>query len=146
MFNPKTTEQEIILFTYKIFRLVRKYVAHPASVAEEPSMLQLQALINMSHGAITMSQIANELYIKLPTASSLIDRLIETKYVKRIDDKSDRRIIKIDLTKKGRQILTTTMKAKTKKVKFILDKLSAEEKKSLISIMKNLHKKLEIHS
>jgi len=93
-----------------------------------------------------MSQIANELYIKLPTASSLVDRLIEGKYVKRIDDKSDRRIIKIDLTEKGKQILITTMKAKMKKVKFILDKLSAEEKKSLISIMKNLHKKLEIHS
>jgi len=146
MFNPKTTDQEIILFIYKISRLVRKHVVDPSSVVEEPSMLQLQLLMNISHGAVTMSQIAQELYIKLPTATSLVDRLVEAGYVKRISDKLDRRITKIDLTEKGKRILITTMKAKMKKMKFILDKLSTDEKKALISIMKNLHKKLEIHS
>lgn len=146
MFNPKTTDQEIILFLYKISRLVRKHVADVSHTTEEPSMLQLQLLSDLCHGALTMSQIANELYIKLPTASSLIDRLIEANYIKRISDKNDRRITKIELTEKGRQILTTTMKIKMKKIKFILDKLSVNEKISLFSIIKNLHKKLEIRT
>jgi len=67
-------------------------------------------------------------------------------YVKRISDKLDRRITKIDLTEKGKQILTSAMKIKMKKMEFILNKLSTGEKKSLVSIIKNLHKKLEIHS
>jgi DNA-binding MarR family transcriptional regulator len=146
MFNLKTTDQEIILFVYKISRLVRKNVADQSHIAEEPTMLQLQVLTNLCHGAVTMSHLAQELYIKLPTASSLIDRLIEAGYVTRINDKLDRRITKIELTEKGKQVLTVTMKAKMKKMKFLLDKLSVDEKKSLISIMKNLHKKLEIHS
>ena len=146
MFDSKITDQEIILFIYKISRLVRKHTADPSHIAEEPSMLQLQALMNISHGAATMGQIAQELYIKLPTTSSLVDRLIKAGYVKRIDDKLDRRITKIGLTEKGKQILTITMKTKMKKMEFILDKLSAGEKKSIVSIMQNLYNKLEIHS
>lgn len=146
MINTKITDKEIILFVYKISRLVRKYTADVNHVTEEPSMLQLQALINISHGMSTMGQIAQELYIKLPTASSLVDRLIEAGYVKRINDALDRRVIKINLTEKGKHILSTTMKAKIKKTKFLLDKLSANEKKSMIMIMKNLYKKLELHS
>ena len=146
MFNLKTTDQEIFLFIYKISRLVRKNVADQSHTTEEPSMLQLQVLINLCHGAVTMSHLAQELYIKLPTASSLVDRLIEAGYVTRISDKLDRRITKIDLTEKGKQILTITMKAKMKKMKFILDKLTADEKQSLVSIMESLHKKLEMHS
>lgn len=146
MLNLKTTDQEIILFIYKISRLVRKHVVDLSHIAEEPTMLQLQTLMNISHGAVTMSHIAQELYIKLPTASSLVDRLIEAGYVKRISNKLDRRITKIDLTEKGKQILTITMKAKMKKMKFILDKLSPHEKKAIASIMKNLYKKLEMDS
>jgi len=146
MFNKKSIDKEIILFTYKISRLIRKHIADTSHIAEEPSMLQLQTLMSLTHGALTMGKIAQELYIKLPTASSLVDRLIEVGYVKRISDKLDRRITKIDLTEKGKQILTSAMKIKMKKMEFILNKLSTGEKKSLMSIIKNLHKKLEIHS
>jgi DNA-binding MarR family transcriptional regulator len=146
MANPKKTDQEIILFIYKISRLVRKHTVDASHIAEEPTMLQLQTLMNLSHGAVTMGHIAQELYIKLPTASSLVDRLIEAGYIKRISDKLDRRITKIDLTEKGKQILTITMKAKMKKMEFILNILSTGEKKSIVSIMKNLHKKLEIQT
>ena len=146
MFNKKSIDKEIILFTYKISRLIRKHIADTSHIAEEPSMLQLQTLMSLTHGALTMGKIAQELYIKLPTASSLVDRLIEVGYVKRISDKLDRRITKIDLTEKGKQILTSAMKIKMKKMEFILNKLSTSEKKSLMSIIKNLHNKLEIHS
>jgi len=146
MFNKKSIDKEIILFTYKISRLIRKHIADTSHIAEEPSMLQLQTLMSLTHGALTMGKIAQELYIKLPTASSLVDRLIEVGYVKRISDKLDRRITKIDLTEKGKQILTSAMKIKMKKMEFILNKLSTGEKKSLVSIIKNLYKKLEIHS
>jgi len=146
MINKKSIDKEIVLFTYKISRLIRKHVADPSHIVEEPSMLQLQTLMSLTHGALTMGKIAQELYVKLPTASSLVDRLIEVGYVKRISDKLDRRITKIDLTEKGKQILTSAMKIKMKKMEFILNKLSTGEKKSLVSIIKNLHKKLEIHS
>jgi len=146
MINKKSIDKKIVLFTYKISRLIRKHVADPSHIIEEPSMLQLQTLMSLTHGALTMGKIAQELYVKLPTASSLVDRLIEAGYVKRISDKLDRRITKIDLTEKGKQIFTSAMKIKMKKMEFILNKLSTSEKKSLMSIIKNLHNKLEIHS
>lgn len=146
MFNTNSTDKEIILFIYKISRLVRKHVTNPAHIPDELSMLQMNALMNLSHGPLTMSQIAKELYVQLPTASSLVDRLIEAGHVKRSSDKLDRRITKIELTAKGKQILSTAMKTKMKHLKFILDKLSPSEKKSLGSILKNLHKKLDIQT
>lgn len=146
MFTANSPDKEIILFIYKISRLVRKQVTNPTRLPDELSMLQMNALMNLSHGPLTMSQIAKELYIQLPTASSLADRLIEAGYVKRSSDKLDRRITKIELTAKGKHILSTAMKTKMKHLKFILDKLSPNEKNQLNSILKNLHKKLDIQS
>ena len=88
MINKKSIDKEIVLFTYKISRLIRKHVADPSHIVEEPSMLQLQTLMSLTHGALTMGKIAQELYVKLPTASSLVDRLIEVGYVKRISDQN----------------------------------------------------------
>lgn len=142
MFASKTLEDQIMLLTYKIFRSVRKH-ASSESEANEPSMLQLQAMLAISINKTTMSEIAQELHIALPTATVLIDRLVKADYAERGFDENDRRVIKISLTSLGKQILQKTMKQKLMRTKYILDLIPTNDKKTLLRILQNLQSDLE---
>src|ERR1035437_4927441 len=52
-------------------------------------------------GELSMSEIGEKLFISKPNVTTLIDKLIENGFTERLPDKSDRRIIKIRITKKG---------------------------------------------
>lgn len=143
MFSSKSLEDKIMLITYKIFRSVRKHSSE-ATEANEPSMLQLQAMLAVSLNKTTMSEIAQELHIALPTATVLIERLVKAEYVVRGFDENDRRIIKISLTSLGREILQKTMKQKLERTKYILDLIPKDDKKTLLRILQNLQTALEL--
>lgn len=50
----------------------------------------------------TMSEIAKKLNVTVGTLTTMINRLVSKEYVERVSDKEDRRIVKIQLTKKGK--------------------------------------------
>lgn len=141
MFKPRTFEEKFFCLVAQIIRIVRKETAYPIE-SHEPSMLQLQAMMLISAKKITMSDIADELSVKLPTATSLINRLVKSDYVKRVMDKKDRRVTEISLTKKGNRTLSNVMKIKMKRMKFILDKFSNKDKKLIFTVLQNLYKSL----
>jgi DNA-binding MarR family transcriptional regulator len=52
-------------------------------------------------GTLSMSEIGREMGMPKPHVTVLIDRLIAEEYVERHDDPNDRRIININITRKG---------------------------------------------
>ena len=96
----KQTEnaKEILMLSYKVIRAVAKNT--PTSfIDNDLSMLQLRALSMLAEGKLAMTDISKELNVKLPTATSLIDRLFIAGFVERVDDIKDRRKVLISLTK-----------------------------------------------
>ncbi len=143
MFKPRTPEEKFICLVAQILRVVRKQTNYPTEL-HEPSMLQLQAMMFISDKKVTMSDIADELSIKMPTATSLVNRLVKSGYAHRIMDKIDRRVTKISLTNRGNKTLTNVMKIKIKRINFILDKISNKDKKIMYSILQNLYEKITL--
>lgn len=138
----KIDEQDLIILVHKISRLIRKYTVC-FSETHEPSMIQLYTMMVLSEGKSTMSHIADELCVKMPTATSLVERLVSAGLAKRISNTKDRRIIDVQLTSKGKKTLSQNMKIKMKRIQFVLNKISTKDKLSLFTIMQNLYKKLE---
>ncbi len=58
-----------------------------------------------SNGALPMSEIGKKLLVSKPHMTCIIDKLILEGLVKRLPDQEDRRIIKIEITSKGRKFL-----------------------------------------
>lgn len=134
-------KDELIAQIFKISRASRK---HTASVGpDEPSMLQLQAMHYIDETTPTISQLANEFCIKVPTATVLIDRLDKAKFTKRSQNTQDHRISNIHLTTKGKKVLNEILAKKMARIEFILDKLSLADKSKLFQILVSLNKKLE---
>lgn len=70
------------------------------------TMPQFKILLVLYVGGSTrMSDIASRLDVTLPTATSLVDRLVEKHYVAREDDPDDRRVVLCHLSEQGEAAL-----------------------------------------
>jgi MarR family transcriptional regulator, organic hydroperoxide resistance regulator len=111
--------------------------------------------VDMSIRAITMPQIAVMNYIehnsfckvsdiskfftvKLSSATGMVDRLEKEKYVNRKKDKNDNRIVRLNLTAGGKNILSKMMKIKREHAAYILKALSKNERDCLVGLMEKI--------
>jgi DNA-binding MarR family transcriptional regulator len=82
-----------------------------------------------------MLEIADYMAITPPSATVLIDNFIALGIVKREEDKRDRRIVRIILTKKGEKYLDDNANEVFKKIRKNLETLSEAEQKQLGKIL-----------
>lgn len=77
----------------------------PAWIDLELPMSQVKGLRTLAHHTpATITQIADVLKISQPTASQLVDRLVQGGFAQRAEDPADRRRMLVRLSKKGQQL------------------------------------------
>ena len=85
-----------------------------------------------------MSTIARNLNVTTPAATGLVSRMIRSGFIKRTLDEKDRRIIYIEMTKKGGKIINDIQKARYKMMMDIFGKLTSHERRTYLDIVKKL--------
>lgn len=63
-----------------------------------------------------MQDLANELDIKLPAMSQIVDRLVRRAMIERRADPRDRRVVRIHLTEEARQLLAQTQQVREQRL------------------------------
>ncbi|MCR4330195.1 MAG: MarR family transcriptional regulator [Candidatus Roizmanbacteria bacterium] len=144
MFQKESSEEQIFLLIHRVMRLLRKQTA--ALNEEELSMGKLQALSAISQGKNTMGKIADDLVISLPSATSLVEKLVERGFVERTHDTHDRRLVLIHLTQAGEKKLKKATSTKMKRMSYLMEKISPLDKKNLFTILNNTYNALEQHN
>jgi DNA-binding MarR family transcriptional regulator len=76
------------------------------------------------HPGSTMSWIAQQLHVTLPTVSGLVDRLVDHGLLERRDDPSDRRQVIVDLTDGGWQMIGRVRDSGLGSLRSLLERLS----------------------
>ncbi len=84
---------------------------------------------------VTMKDIAEKLHITPPSASALVDTLVQKDLVARKIHEEDRRTVYVTLTIKTYKLFSDMHKNKDKVFTKILSKLDAGDKKDLIRIL-----------
>lgn len=105
-----------------------------------PQYLSLELLSNK--GCLKMKDIAKALNISLPAATGLVNRLVKMKLVKRAYDKSDRRVIFIELTGEGKNTTERTKLARRGVIEEMFGAISEEERESYLRIIRKVKKSL----
>lgn len=112
---------------------------HPHLTPHGLSMLQLGTLHLISElKTPSMTDIAGELHITRPSATSLIKGLIRSGHLQRLPDKIDKRAVALRLTAKGRQATRLAMIGLEKQLRFALSKLDRQEQLTFIKILTKL--------
>ena len=129
-----------------LFKVVRNFKESMHGEYEEShlTMLQCQALecVKKKKSA-HMGDIAQHFSTTMPTATALIDKLIAARLVKRENDRHDRRIVKVIMTKLGDKFLSHAIKHRSEKINKLLSYLSEQDKLDLLRILDNLAQKSE---
>ncbi len=137
MNNTNLTEQLFSTLT-QLKRLVSQqvYESHEEKVA---TMLQFSALNFLKDKSeVNVGDLAKFLQLSKSSATQLIERLVKMGLVKRINDRQDRRIIRLTITSKGEDefiVLKTKLKEKMNR---FLSKIPEKDIKELIRIHANL--------
>jgi DNA-binding MarR family transcriptional regulator len=134
---------ELVEMMFQISRLMKDQMSFTNNLTHL-SILQMQTLIFLNKNVnTTMSDIAGNFHIELPSATSLLNKLVDLKLVKRLEDKIDRRLVRIALTKKGKVLLEQAVHQRRMKIEKMLSYLSHKEKDELLNIFKTLQTNLQ---
>ena len=95
------------------------------------------------YGSKTMSEIASQLEITMGTLTIAIDQLIKKGYVERRRSDTDRRIVNVCLTKRGKLAYRIHEKFHMDMVKAIMSDFSHEEEEVLLVALKKLNQHLK---
>ncbi len=100
----------------------------------DPSIFVLHAV--WKHGPVAMSEIGKHMGVSKPYMTMLVDRLISEGLVERVSDSRDRRIVRVEVTEKGKEAVKGFHKAFRETVIKNLSSLDSEDISSLHDSMK----------
>ncbi len=104
--------------------------------AHDLTLHQLRVLFHLHyHGDRTMGQIAAKLQVSDPTATGVIDRLVERELVERAADPDDRRRVLVRLTASGREQVLGMRSAGAETVSAVFGNLSSTQREALLSAL-----------
>lgn len=89
--------------------------------------------------AVTVSEIAKMAEMALPAVSRTIRNLEEKGYVRRVDNKADRRQVFVERTEKGEQILKEAYENTKIRVQHLVNGLGKDDTRELIRLMQKVH-------
>jgi DNA-binding MarR family transcriptional regulator len=95
------------------------------------------------YGSKTMSEIATELGITMGTLTTAVDKLIKKDYMERSRSNSDRRIVNVNLTKRGKLAYRIHEKFHLDMVKAIMLDFTQQEEEVLLTALSKLNKHLK---
>ena len=89
----------------------------------------------LERGPVSMSELAVARNVALNTATSLVDRLVVARLVERRGDPSDRRVVRVAITPRGRTLVERLRSIRGEAIRRLLDELSDQEIAEILAAM-----------
>ena len=138
--TPEAEAERIAELFFRIGRVFRG--AKPRrikSFAFNLTMAQGRCLWAITkHENCTLRELSKELGVSPSTASELVDALVKADLVQRETDPHDRRVIRLRLAKKGRQLFAKHKEKHQAHLRLFLDQLTKEQREAMLNALETL--------
>lgn len=136
--TPDTTGDIATLWmkTGKLLR--RRILSAVGRPTVNPQQLFAMFLI-CEHDRMTMKELAVHLGITSPSATSLVNRLVRMKWVVRVTDPLNRKLVRLRMAPAGKTAIQSAMKVQSKAMKDLLSLLSPEDRTDFGRVLTSLH-------
>ncbi|MBA4602643.1 MarR family winged helix-turn-helix transcriptional regulator [Thermoactinomyces mirandus] len=105
---------------------------------------QLTALLLLrDEGDLTIGELSQKMFLACSTMTDMIDRMEKNGVVKRVKDENDRRVVRIHLLDKGRQIIHEVLAARRQYLANVLSHLSYEETEQIKTHLSVLYEEMK---
>jgi DNA-binding MarR family transcriptional regulator len=141
------SENEIIEFHNTLIDLIKKYQFRDRNqvTCYGISLSQCYILEMLHyHGALTMKELAKKMHLDISTVSRTVQNLILKKLVTKNIGMDDRRIRRMILTLKGKELFLKSWKEVIESEKRIIENIKPENRRELIDLLKELNKSVDL--
>jgi DNA-binding MarR family transcriptional regulator len=108
-------------------------------VADEVTMTQYRSLVVLaSRGPQSVAALAEAVGVTPPTATRMCDRLVRKGLVLRRHDRNDRRLIRLTLAKKGRDLVAEVTERRRTEIAGLLGAIPAGQQAGLVDALRHL--------
>lgn len=139
--NAQTQERSKELAGY--FRVIRQKLARVdklnPKVSQVLSVQEAHALLSIGAGErMTMSAIADRLQLSLSSMTTVVDKLEKKKFVARVRQKDDRRVVEVTLTRAGHKFYDIVRDSHLEFVTQLLKALDTAEQDTLLNLFRKI--------
>ena len=121
--------------------LMKKFARYQVSELYQGQITlpQFMVLNCLAHsGESKMKDLAGFMHVTTAAMTGIVERLVRDGYVKRLYDPQDRRIIKTDLTAKGKELLSKIRQQRRRLVIKVFSKISDQDRKDYLRILRQI--------
>lgn len=97
-------------------------------------------ILNILHekGESKMTQLANAVNVTTAAMTGVVDRLVRDGYAQRTSDENDRRVVKVNVTKKGAGLIERINKHKKAMIMDMFGKITQKEREEYLRILMHI--------
>lgn len=99
-------------------------------------------IVLADRGPVTMSEMAKDAKVHPTVVTRFLDRLVRKGFVERQRDESDRRVVQVDLTAKGRKAADMLLKSYLDRVEAALKDASKKDRDTLLAMLARIDEAL----
>lgn len=100
-------------------------------------------MVLLERGPLTVSEVAHLLSVSTPSASAILDRMEENSLVRRERDQTDRRVVHVSISERGRAAVDELTGVHRERVQRLLSVMTDEELRQVVRGMEAVGKALE---
>ena len=105
-------------------------------------LFRIFVLLSQNQEPVTMSELSSTLNVPMSTATRIVDGLVKNDMAERVNDTSDRRIVRVGMSKNGRELYEMGMTYNKQRITRLLKDFTADEQTQLLNLMNKLFEAL----
>ncbi|MET3682576.1 DNA-binding MarR family transcriptional regulator [Alkalibacillus flavidus] len=106
-----------------------------------PQFIALQWLLDS--GDLTIGELSKKMYLAFSTTTDLVDRMEKNELIERIRDPKDRRVVRIHLLERGKDIIDEVIDKRQQYLRDVLKSYSSDEVETLRRSMTQLFEEMK---
>jgi MarR family transcriptional regulator, organic hydroperoxide resistance regulator len=119
--------REVLYLQGAVDAVVKQFEAEPW-IELKMTIAQLKSLFYISaKGSTNFKKLADALGVTPPNITGIIDRLVEQGLVSRTESSEDRRVLLLQVSEKGQQLVNTLIESRILKINTLFEQLTEEE-------------------
>ncbi len=108
------------------------------SAEDHEFLFRIFVLLSENKEPTTMSELSSTLNVPMSTATRIVDGLVKNGMAERVPDPNDRRIVRVGMSKMGREIYEMGMAYNKQRIAKLLKDFTTEEQEELLRLMNKL--------
>lgn len=126
--------EDVALFRKKMATL--RVASH---IFEDKAFLyRIFMLLSQNAEPLTMGNFSSELNVPLSTTTRIVDGLVQAGMVERVNDVSDRRVVRVEMSKNGRELYEAAIAYNKQRMANLLNVFTEAEQEQLLKLMNKL--------